>query len=164
MSRRLLVALAVAISGAVFASPAAAQDRLGLDLSTALTNTVVPPGVLTSVGQLPVTFNQDFRRPEGSRLMTSLYATTAVMQALDIHSTMSALSRGAVEANPAMSGITRNKAAFVALKAGVAVSTVLAARNMSKRNKVAAVLTLVAVNSAYAYVVSHNYRVARNQR
>ena len=58
MSRRLLVALAVAISGAVFASPAAAQDRLRLDLSSALTNTVVPPGVLTSVGQLPVTFNQ----------------------------------------------------------------------------------------------------------
>jgi hypothetical protein len=164
MSRRLFVALALVVSGAVSASPAAAQERVRLDLSSAFSNTVVPPGVLTSVGQLPVTFRQDFTRPERSRLMTSLYATTAVMQALDVHSTMSALSRGAVEANPAMGGITRNKAAFVALKAGVAVSTVLAARNMSKRNKVAAALTLVAVNSAYAFVVSHNYRVARNQR
>jgi ABC-type uncharacterized transport system permease subunit len=92
--------------------------------------------------------------------MTSLYASTAVMQALDVHSTMRALDRGAVEANPLMTGVTGNKAAFMALKAGVAVSTVVAARHMSKRNKVAAILTQVAINSAYAVVVRQNYRVA----
>jgi hypothetical protein len=96
--------------------------------------------------------------------MTSLYASTAVMQALDVHSTLRALDRGAVEANPLMTGAARNKAAFIALKAGVAFSTVMAARNMSKRNKVAAVLTLVAINSAYAMIVNHNYKVARGLR
>lgn len=92
--------------------------------------------------------------------MTSLYASTAIMQALDVHSTMRALDHGALEANPLMTGVTGNKAAFVALKAGVAMSTVMMARHMSKRNKVAAIVTLVAINSAYAMVVSHNYRVA----
>jgi hypothetical protein len=86
------------------------------------------------------------------------------MQALDVHSTLRALGRGGVEANPLMASATRNKTAFIALKAGVALSTVMAARNMSKRNKVAAIVTLVAINSAYAFVVNHNYRVARGAR
>lgn len=167
MSRRLLVALAVVVSGAVTASPSFAQERLHLDLSTSLSNTIVPPVVLAGVKQMPMTFDtSDYRRPRPSRspLMMSLYASTAVMQALDVHSTLTALDRGAVEANPLMSPVTRNKAAFIALKAGVAVSSIMAARNMSKRNKVAAALTLVAVNSAYAMVVNHNYRVARGAR
>jgi hypothetical protein len=69
-----------------------------------------------------------------------------------------------VEANPLVGGLSGRKAAFIALKAGVAFSTIMAARNMSKRNKVAAVATLVAINSAYAMVVRHNYRVARQLR
>jgi hypothetical protein len=46
----------------------------------------------------------------------------------------------------------------------VATSTVLAARHMAKRNKVAAIATLIAVNSAYAMIVQHNYRVAQRLR
>jgi hypothetical protein len=103
----------------------------------------------------------DFRRTGSSRLMTSLYASTVMMQALDVHSTLSAFRSGATEANPLMEGVTRNQAMFVAVKAGVAASTILAARQLSKRNKAAAVATLVAINSAYALVVSHNYRVGR---
>lgn len=168
MTRRLFTALALTGALALAAQPAAAQDRLQLNLSSAVMNTVVPPAVLTSVGQLPsVTFNpdyRDYRRPERSTLLTSLYASTAVMQALDVHSTLTALNRGAVEANPMMSSVTGNPGAFIALKAGVAFSTVMAARHMSKRNKVAAVATLIAVNSAYAMVISHNYRVARRLR
>jgi Domain of unknown function (DUF5658) len=102
------------------------------------------------------------RRPGGSSVMTSLYATTAVMQMLDVHSTLTAFRAGAVEANPMMQGVTKNSALFLTMKAGVAASTILAARQMAKRNKVAAIATLVAINSAYAMVVSHNYRVARS--
>lgn len=164
MSRRLVVALSFVVAGLVGVPPAAAQERVQLDLSTALAaNTAMPPVVLTAE-QLPVAFETEFRRPGPSPLMTSLYASTAVMQALDVHSTLRALDRGAVEANPLMTGAARNKATFIALKAGVAFSTVMAARNMSKRNKVAAVLTLVAINSAYAMIVNHNYKVARGLR
>ncbi len=99
-----------------------------------------------------------------SKLLSSLLVSTVVMQALDVHSTYRALGQGAVEANPLMAGLAGNKAAFMATKTAVATATVLAARQMGKRNKVAAIATLVAINSAYAAVVDHNYRVARRLR
>jgi hypothetical protein len=158
MARRLLATLGV-LFGIVVATPASAQESTRLDLSAAVTAATPTPSAVRAE-QLPIRFESDLGRRGPSPLMTSLYASTAVMQALDVHSTMRALDRGAVEANPLMTGVTGNKAAFMALKAGVAVSTVVAASHMSKRNKVAAILTLVAINSAYAVVVHHNYRVA----
>jgi hypothetical protein len=99
-----------------------------------------------------------------SKLFSSLLVSTVVMQALDVHSTYRALGQGAVEANPVMAPLTNNKAAFIATKAAVATATVLATRQLAKRNKVAALATLVAINSAYAFVIDHNYRVARGLR
>jgi len=111
----------------------------------------------------------DFQAPVApmsgrSRLFSSLLVSTVVMQALDVHSTYRALGQGAVEANPLMAGVTSNRGAFLATKAAVATATVLAARHMAKRNKVAAIATLIAINSAYVVVVDHNYRVARGLR
>lgn len=166
MSRRFLAALSLlsmfaAVAPASAQEPAPLPQRINLNLSAALPATAIVPPVVMEAGQLPVRFTEPLRPQSGSStLMNSLYASTAVMQALDVHSTLSALGNGAREANPFMAPVTGNKAAFIALKAGVAVSTVLAARNMAKRNKVAAVLTLVAVNSAYAMVIKHNYGVA----
>lgn len=97
----------------------------------------------------------------GKSLLNSLYASTALMQVLDIHSTYRAFSAGAVEGNPAMTRITGNPAAFAATKAAVAAASIWAAHRMAKKNKIAAVITLVAVNSAYAMIVSHNYQLAR---
>ena len=99
-----------------------------------------------------------------SRLLHSLLVSTVVVQALDVHSTFRALDRGAVEANPVMAPLAGNKGAFIATKAAVAAVTVLAAQRVGKRNKVAAIATLVAVNTAYAFVIDHNYRVARGLR
>jgi hypothetical protein len=93
-------------------------------------------------------------------LLNSLYVTTVAMQALDIHSTLQAMSSGAVEGNPIMSKVAGNPGAFIATKAAVAAVSVWAAHKMSKRNKAAAVVTLVAVNSAYAMIVGNNYRLA----
>lgn len=165
MSRRVLIALAAVLLGLSTARVASAQEsvpseRYRLDLSTA-----VAPSAMMPVEQGPNLLSPAYRKPSGpSTVMTSLYAATAAMQALDVHSTLMAIDRGAVEGNPVMGNLTGNKAAFMALKAGVAFSTVMAARNMSKRNKVAAIATLVAINSAYAMVVTHNYRVAQKLR
>lgn len=93
-------------------------------------------------------------------LMTSLYATTATMQLLDVDSTMKSMNRGAIESNPLMSGLVSNRAAFLATKAGVAAATIYAASRIAKNNKVAAALTLVALNSAYAMIVRNNYSIA----
>jgi len=103
-----------------------------------------------------------YRRDRPSTLMTSLYASTVAMQVLDVHSTLAALRAGGIEANPMMQEVTGNPATFMAVKVGVAASTILAAKQLSKHNKMAAVVTLVAINSAYAMVVSHNYRVAQS--
>lgn len=49
---------------------------------------------------------------------------------------------------------------MVAVKAGVNAAVILATERLAKRNRVAAVATMVALNSAYAMIVRHNLRVA----
>jgi hypothetical protein len=170
MVRRALAAASfAALLISVSAAPASAQDRLDLgriDFSPAAAH-VSTPGArldLTALDQrslsLPI---PPVDRPRGSALLASLYAATAVMQALDVHSTMKALEAGAVEANPLMSGVTKNRGAFMAAKAAVAAGTVFAVQRIAKRNKVAAIVTAVAINGAYAMVVRHNYKIARGR-
>ena len=168
MVRRALAAASFAAL-AFSAAPAFAQDRLDLgriDFSSAVANVAVPAARLdlTALEQrslsLPI---PPVDRPRGSAVLTSLYAATAIMQALDVHSTIKALDAGAVEANPLMSGVTKNRGAFMATKAAVAAGTVFAVQRIAKRSKVAAIVTAVAVNSAYAMVVRHNYKIARGR-
>jgi hypothetical protein len=161
MSRRFIsvAALVVAlVPGA--ASIAHAQERAALDVSAAVSNALTPSVIAAS--DVPSPVFRPVRVQQRSSLMTALYASTFTMQALDVHSTLRAFGAGAVEANPLMADVTKNKMAFVALKAGIATSSVLAAHNMARTNKAAAVATLI--NSAYAMIVDHNYRVARNLR
>jgi hypothetical protein len=143
------------VAGAQTFGPDRAEP-LTLDFAPALLNaSAVPMARPTGLEHVP-------QRPKlgGKSLLNSLYASTVAMQVLDVHSTLRAFNAGAVEGNPAMAGITGNRAAFVATKAAVAAASIWAAHKLSKRNKVAAVVTLVAVNSAYAMIVSHNYRLA----
>lgn len=164
MSRRLVSVFVLSLMAVVpgLVASAHAQDRPSLDIAAAVSTSLTSP--VRAVEQLPSTFLRPQPASHPSALMTSLYASTFAMQALDVHSTLTAFSAGAVEANPLMTGVTKNRWAFVALKAGIATSTVLAAHNMAKRNKVAAIATLVAMNSAYAMIVQHNYRVAQRLR
>jgi Domain of unknown function (DUF5658) len=164
MSRRLFAVVAiVALSLAPGAVRNAAAQETGntpnLDFMPALAASFAAPDVAEGVLLVP-----QFSIPEikgRSPVMGSLYAATAIMQALDVHSTLAAFNNGAVEANPLMSGVANHKVAFVAAKAAVAFGTIYAARQVAKHNKVAAIITLVAINSAYAFVISHNYKVAR---
>ncbi|MGQ0736305.1 MAG: DUF5658 family protein [Acidobacteriota bacterium] len=104
------------------------------------------------------------RRSSFTPVLVGLHALTAVTQAMDLHSTMQALDRGAVEANPIMSGVVKNRAAFIGVKAAVGAGLVLATHRLGQRNKVAAIALSAAVNSAYLYVAHHNYKVARGLR
>ena len=105
------------------------------------------------------------KRPKlaGRTLLGSLYTSTAIMQGLDLHSTLQAFRAGAVEGNPLMAGVTRNRAAFIATKVAVTAVTMIATRKLAKKNKVAAIITVIAVNSAYAWVAKHNYDLARRR-
>jgi hypothetical protein len=161
---RRVVAVVFAAAASILPSAAAAQESIAVqtfDFGTTVAAFAQP----TSLDARQLDFQVPVAPASGrSSLLSSLLVSTVVLQALDVHSTYRALGRGAVEANPLMAGVTGNKAAFLATKAAVATATVLAARHMGKRNKVAAIATLIAINSAYAVVVDHNYRVARGIR
>ena len=180
MSRSVvaLVACAVlnvapALAGNAWAQETASASRLsfvstpGVSFAESLQDLVDEQVPLPAeVGQFPAPIVQPYRRVETgvSPLLMSLYVSTAVTQALDVHSTLQALGRGGIETNPLLSGLTGNKAAFIAVKSAVAAGSIYAASKLAKRNKVAAIASLVAINVGYGLVAHHNYRVASRLR
>lgn len=178
MSRRVLAAVAVAafVFAPSLATRAAAQESDRPDVlapvpsflssfgpSIRLADLELPDAEQRPQSPIPQQVFQP-RRNGPSPIMLSLYASTAVVHALDVHSTLQGLEQGAYEANPIMAPLTKNKFVFIGVKAAVAAGTIYATREMAKKNKVAAIITLVAINSAYAYVAHHNYRVADRLR
>jgi hypothetical protein len=90
-----------------------------------------------------------------------LYVSFAALQALDFHSTRRALASGAGrEGNPAMAGLVHRPAAFAAVKAATAAGVIYLAERLRTRSRLASIVVMSAVNSMYAVVVAHNYRVA----
>jgi hypothetical protein len=98
------------------------------------------------------------RRPKA---LMPLYASFASLQVLDVHSTTRALDRGAVEMNPLMKGIAGSPAGLLAIKAGATTGVVYAGERLWKRNKAAAVIFMIAANTAMGWVVQHNYRAVK---
>lgn len=97
-------------------------------------------------------------------VLVSLQAATIATQLLDVHSTMRAMNVGAVEANPMMSGLVQNRAAFIGVKAAMGAGLVYATHRIGKSNKIGAIIVAAAVNSAYVMIANHNYKVARGLR
>ena len=164
---RSVLAATVVTACLVIPSRASAQELTIPDGGAMLTLAAAPVAAVSSpaLAQRDLSLYRPIDEPShSSKLLMSLYVTTAVMQALDVHSTYQALGRGAVEANPLVSGMTGHKAAFFAAKASVAAASIMAARRVAEHNKVAAVLTMVGITSAYAMVVAHNYHVANSLR
>lgn len=97
----------------------------------------------------------------GTALRRSMYASFAALQIMDAVSTRKALSNGAREANPMMSGIAGNSAALFAVKAGTAAATTYLAERLAKNHPRRATIMMAVLNTAYAAIVAHNYRVAK---
>ncbi len=93
-----------------------------------------------------------------------MYGSFAALQVMDAISTNKALAAGGVEANPAMSGVVKNKNAFMAVKVGAAVATAFFAEKLAKNHPRKATILMAVLNVAYAGIVVHNYRVARSSR
>ena len=89
-----------------------------------------------------------------------MYVAFGLLQAVDAHSTIVTLKGGAKEANPLIGGLAGNPAALVAVKAASAAGTLYCVERLRKKNRVAAAVTMAALNSAYAVVVMNNARVA----
>jgi hypothetical protein len=134
-----------------------------------LTDAVIEsePAPLTEAAQLrPVDLPRT--RPAGVDLSTSLrrsmYVSFAALQVMDVVSTRQALNNGATEANPAMAGLARNSAAFFAVKAGTAAATTYFAERLARKHPRRATILMAVLNTAYAAIVVHNYRVAGSNR
>ena len=101
-----------------------------------------------------------YSAPHRPLVLPTLYASSAVLQGYDAYSTLTALNRGGTEANPLMKGITKSPMAFIGLKAGVTMMSIMAAERMWKDdNKLGAVLTMVASNGFMTFVAAHNAAV-----
>jgi hypothetical protein len=159
--RRL--AVAVAFVSLLVVVPARADDgrETAEPSSPAAALSITEAALAQAVAASAPTQSKPRSSSSTTAAMLSLYAVTVALQMLDAHSTMSALGRGAREANPLMKDIAANKAAMFGVKAAVAGTTILAMHKVSKKNRVAAIITGIAINSAYAVVVAHNYRVGR---
>lgn len=123
-----------------------------------------PLGFQSRPTDTPLTIQPAVKReaPRGA-LMTSLYSSFIALQALDAHSTIRALDRGARETNPMVAPFADNTAALIAVKAGTAAGVIYMTDRVRRHNRVASIIIMAAANSAYATVVARNYRIAASQ-
>jgi hypothetical protein len=97
--------------------------------------------------------------------LLTLAAASASLQAYDVYSTLSAMRLGAVEANPTMHALARHPAALVAVKAGVATSSIVASTQLWKQHHRKAAIALLAItNGTMTAVALHNASVLRSMR
>lgn len=94
-------------------------------------------------------------------LHTTLSTSFAILQTLDVATTLRGVSNGrAREANPLMGGLAQRPAALVGVKAGLTAATIFSMHSLSKTHPKAAVLTMLALNAGSAFVVRSNFRLA----
>lgn len=161
MTRFAPPTLAAAFFAVAFATstPVAAQEQSTLLQSAAISTVALELDSPATMAQASGRF--DVAQPRRPDALMPLYLSYATLQALDIHSTMRALDRGAVEANPLMKNLTASPASLVAVKAAGAAGVLYTTEQLWKKNPTAAVVFMIAANSAMAFVVQHNYRAGR---
>jgi hypothetical protein len=107
---------------------------------------------------------QPLAAPQRPAPLVGLYVSLAALQALDITSTRRAIHAGAAEANPMMAPFASSTLALAILKAGATGATIVASERLWKKNRKAALLTMIVLNGAYSAVVARNYRIASARR
>jgi hypothetical protein len=170
MSRRLLVAAFLVIGSFVGFSNAHADERADNStaiLSQANLSALMQPVQLADAAQFPVQISAprpkvsvDGKASAAKIGMGAVYVSTALMHVLDVDSTLKAMKRGAIESNPLMKGVVKNRAAFIATKAAIATASIYATSRMAKNNKLHAIIASTAINSAYLMIVKNNYSIA----
>ena len=152
----VLAVFAVALSS----SPALAQvaalldGRALLDVGTSFAGQLaIEQAVGPAAYRVVVTASE----PARPRLLIPLYSAQAMLQGLDVHTTMRALDNGNREANPFL----KNTGAATMIGAKVATTAlgVLIAEKLWKKNPKLAVVMMVAVNGIMSGVVINNARV-----
>jgi hypothetical protein len=108
---------------------------------------------------------QDAETSERPRLLLPSYIVFAALQGIDAFTTVRAMDSGvAREANPLMRPFAGNAGAMFAIKGAATAATVLAVEKLWTRDRRAAIVTMIALNAAYALVATHNVRIAGQMR
>jgi Domain of unknown function (DUF5658) len=94
----------------------------------------------------------------------TLYTSFGILQALDAHSTSRALASGASESNTLIAAFAHRPTLLMGAKIGVAAGTIVLTERFRKRHPRAAMLTMMALDSAYAVIVVRNSRIAHQRR
>lgn len=151
----------------LIAAPALAADTdakaTALDVTAVATAAVTPaPETPAPTPDFSSRIEARFRRPSA---LPALYMTSAALQGYDAYSTLTALKNGGVEANPLMKNVVSHPAVFVALKATVATTSIMAAERMWKNgNRLGAVGVMLVSNVAMGVVAANNARVLASQK
>jgi hypothetical protein len=171
------------LAGVLAASPVYAQDETP---AVAPEESAPQPGIerdraiqaVTSLADAPIPAEYDAllsannsaaaNRTSGGQtsqgsgaLRLALYATYGTFQALDVHSTLKALDNGGVEGNPLVRTVVGSPAGLIAVKAASTAGFVYVVERLRKKNRTAAFVLAIGVTSLQAYVVAHNYSIAR---
>jgi hypothetical protein len=172
MFRRLMTAGIIVWSGCSWGVAIAQAQDLASPLANAMPKltfaTSVTAPVVLSVAPAPEAVSSS--RPTfdyGSspfKTMLPFYASTAVLQVLDVRSTLQVVKLGGGEGNPVLQGLVGHPAMFMGVKAAIAASSIYAAHKLAKHNRFGAIATMAGLNSVYAMVVAHNYQLARSMR
>ena len=119
--------------------------------------------ILTAtVEQEPMRDTPLTRRP-GS--LSQLYASWIGLQAYDTYSTLAGVGRGGTETNPFVSGLTNNRAMFIAAKASMTLVTVGVAEQMWREHHPGrAVALMIVSNGVMAAVAARNASVLHSLR
>jgi hypothetical protein len=163
MARQQLLHLTAALLiGGVAGSPAQAQSVTAQAQKVAAAALAAQPAVAEEAPEAPRPLSLRQERPQW---LTPMHVATVTMQVLDAHSTYRAIHDAhIVEANPLMRSMAEKPATLVAVKAGVAAAIVYSTEKLARRHRVAAFVSALAVNSAYAMLVAHNYSLAARNR
>jgi hypothetical protein len=101
-------------------------------------------------------------RSDRSTALNLLHVSFVGLEAADVYTTIRGVKGGgAVESNPLMRSAANHPVSLTALKAGIAVSSVVLTRRMARDHRVAAILLTAGLNSAYAAIAVHNFNVNR---
>ena len=172
-SSRFAVLAPIALLACAWPQPAAAQHALEspvpLNASLAALLVSSPPfataiqprvGTIAPLGEHRV----EPGRAGRPAALPALYASFAALQALDVHSTLTAVGAGRTEANPAVRGLVGQPATFIGAKLAATAGTVFLTERLWRKNRVAAVALMIAVNATYGVIVASNYRGAARGR
>jgi hypothetical protein len=156
----LVTILGIAVTPASAAEAAAA----GSGVAAAATSASAELASDTDWTMPVVRMGGDFQVSRGA-ILPALYVSLAALNVYDAVSTKQGLAHGAMEGNPAMSGIVGNSTSLWAAKAVTTASTILLSEHLWKtHHKVGAIAVMVISNGLMSAVAAHNASVLNSIR